>query len=219
MRCPKCGGLVVYDREKVEFVCALCDSIVDVELMWPYKPEYLETVYAVKTREKEKRAREVIRRHASNAVVALSGKDSMVALHLAVTAEIDVDVVIATYVAETRIPAKVVDELRAFAEGLDVRRIIIHDEPWDVHASLFRIISNRYGYNVVVTGLRREENRYHFGAVEYEMVRPGKMVKLVNPVIDWSSAEVWSYIYHYRLSLPTPYRIGASPNVSLQHLI
>ncbi len=40
MRCQKCGGLIVYDRERVEFVCALCESAVST-IEWPYPPEYM----------------------------------------------------------------------------------------------------------------------------------------------------------------------------------
>jgi len=217
MRCPKCGGLVVYDREKVEYICALCEEVVEVST-YPYPPEYLEAVYIVRTAEKERRAREVIRRHvAENAAATLSGKDSMVALHLAATAGAAVDVVISAYAAERRLPQKVVDELRAFAESLGVR-VIIHDEPWDVHASLFTIINRKYGFNVIVTGLRRRENRGHIHAVERQLAGHNKVIKLVNPVINWSTAEVWSYIFHYRLPIPTPYRL-ARPDASLQRIV
>jgi 3'-phosphoadenosine 5'-phosphosulfate sulfotransferase (PAPS reductase)/FAD synthetase len=200
-------------------VCAVCESVVAVE-SWPYEPEYLKAVYMTRTKEREKRAREVIRKHITeNAAVALSGKDSMAALHLTATTEtdVDIDVVIAAYVAVRRLPQKVVDELRAFAESLGVRRVIIHDEPWDVHASLFAIISRTYGYNVLITGLRRRENRGHFSAVEYIRV-DGRTVRLINPLIDWSAAEVWSYIYNYRLPVLTPYR-HARPDTPLQHLV
>jgi 3'-phosphoadenosine 5'-phosphosulfate sulfotransferase (PAPS reductase)/FAD synthetase len=218
MRCPKCGGLVVYDREKVEYICALCEEVVEVST-YPYPPEYLEAVYIVRTAEKERRAREVIRRHvAENAAATLSGKDSMVALHLATSAGAAVDVVISAYAAERRLPQKVVDELKAAAESFGARRIVIHDRPWDVHASLFAIIHNEYGFDTLVTGLRRGENRGHIHAVERQLAGHNKVIKLVNPVINWSTAEVWSYIFHYRLPIPTPYRL-ARPDASLQRIV
>jgi 3'-phosphoadenosine 5'-phosphosulfate sulfotransferase (PAPS reductase)/FAD synthetase len=179
----------------------------------------MEAVYMIRVASKEGRAREIIRRHSTaNTAAALSGKDSLVALHLTVTAGVAVDVIISTYAAETRLPQKIVDELKAAAESLGARRVIIHDEPWDVHASLFAIINRKYGYGVTITGLRRRENRGHIHAVEYQLVEPGKVVKLINPVIDWSTAEVWSYIYHYRLPVLTPYKL-APPDASLQHLV
>jgi 3'-phosphoadenosine 5'-phosphosulfate sulfotransferase (PAPS reductase)/FAD synthetase len=217
MRCPSCGGLVVYDRERGEFVCALCESVV-TESTWPYPPEYMKAVYIVKTSTKEKKAREVIRKYSTaNTAVALSGKDSITALHLAVTAGVAVDVVIGTHVADRRLPQKIVDELRAVAESLGARRIIIHDEPWDIHASLFVIISRTYGYDAIITGLRRRENRGNNTVVEYYMVEYGRVVKVINPIIDWTVAEVWSYIYNYRLPVITPYRDISRPETPLQH--
>jgi len=214
MRCPACSGLVVYDRERGELVCALCELVV-AEPTWPYPPEYMEAVYVVRASAKEKMVREVIRMYSTaNTAVAFSGKDSMTALHLAVTAGVAVDVVISAYVADRRLPQKVVDELRAVAESLGARRVVIHDEPWDIHASLFRIISRTYGYDAIITGLRRRENRGHNNVVEYSRV-----VKLINPIIDWTIAEVWSYIYNYRLPVMTPYRDISRPDVSLQHLV
>ena len=219
MRCPVCSGLVVYDEEKVEFVCALCDLVV-TDLIWPYPypPEYMEAVYN-RMLEKEKRAREVIRRHSTaNTAAALSGKDSEVALHLALSAGVAVDVVISAYIAGRRLPQKIIDELRAVAEGLGVRHVVIHDEPWDIHASLFSVINRKYGYDAVITGLRRRENRGHLYAVERQLVEPGRTVKLINPIIDWTAAEVWSYIYHHRLPVLKPYRM-APPDASLQHIV
>ncbi len=221
MRCPACGGLVVYDRERGEFVCALCESVVtELTMKWPYPPEYLEAVYLVKTATKERKAREVIRAYSTaNTAVAFSGKDSMTALHLAVTAGVAVDVVISAYVADRRLPQKVVDELRAVAESLGASNIVIHDKPWDVHSSLFRIIRNAYGYDAIITGLRRQENRIHSGFVEYYDWNTPQRWILINPIIDWTVAEVWSYIYHYRLPVMTPYRDISRPDASLQHLV
>ncbi len=174
----------------------------------------------MRTSSKEKKAREVIRMYSTaNTAVAFSGKDSMTALHLAVTAGVAVDVVISAHAADRRLPQKVVDELRAVAESLGARRIIIHDEPWDIHASLFRIISRTYGYDTIITGLRRRENRGHNNVVEYDMVEYDKVVKLINPIIDWTVAEVWSYIYNYRLPVMTPYRDISRPETPLQHLV
>ncbi len=219
-RCPKCGGLVVYDRERFEYVCALCDEpIVEIKSSLPYKPEYLEAIYIVRITTKEMAAKELIRRHAEDATIAIafSGKDSLVALHLTISAGVEADVVIASHVANMSLPRKIVDELRAIVESVGARRVIIHDKPWDVHASLFRIVSRKYGYDVIVTGLRRRENRHHH-AVERLIVKPGRVIKLVNPIINWSTQEVWSYIYHYNLPIPSPYRL-APPDASLQHIV
>jgi 3'-phosphoadenosine 5'-phosphosulfate sulfotransferase (PAPS reductase)/FAD synthetase len=186
-----------------------------------YPPEYLEAVYAVRTLEKERRALSIIKKFSSrveNVAVAFSGKDSLVALHLATRAGLDAHVVISTYVANRRLRQEVVDELRAVAESLGVSNIVIHDKPWDVHASLFRIIRNTYGYDAIITGLRRRENCMHHGFVEYyDWYTPQRWI-LINPIIDWTVAEVWSYIYHYRLPIMTPYRDILRPDTPLQHL-
>jgi 3'-phosphoadenosine 5'-phosphosulfate sulfotransferase (PAPS reductase)/FAD synthetase len=188
-------------------------------MKWPYPPEYMKAVYMVQTLEKERRAVEIIKKFSTeNTAVAFSGKDSLVALHLAITAGVAVDVVISAYVADRRLPQNVVDELRAVAESLGSRRVIIHDEPWDIHASLFRVISRTYGYDAIITGLRRRENRGHNTVVEYAKI-VNKIVKLINPVIDWTVAEVWSYLYNYRLPIMTPYRDIVRPDASLQHLV
>jgi 3'-phosphoadenosine 5'-phosphosulfate sulfotransferase (PAPS reductase)/FAD synthetase len=213
MRCPRCGGLIVYDGEKVELVCALCGTVV-TESIWPYPPELMEAVYTVLLTEKVERAKELIRRHVRDkAVVALSGKDSLAALHLALTSGVNnIAAVISRYIAERRVPTKIVDELRGIAESMGAN-VIIHDEPWDVHSSLFTIISHKYGVATIVTGLRRGENRGHRHAIE---TIAG--IKIVNPIITWRTLEVWSYLYHHKIPIPTPYRM-APPNASLQHLI
>ncbi|MFZ8808376.1 MAG: hypothetical protein ACO2PN_09765 [Pyrobaculum sp.] len=219
MRCPYCNGLVVFDQERVEFTCAICERAVDA-LEWPYPQEYMQTVYMTRVAAKAAKAQEVIRRYVGeNAVVTLSGKDSEVALHLVTSAGVSIDVIIATHVARWRLPQKVIEELRAFAETLNVRRVVIYDEPWDVHQSLFRLVGRVYGYGVIVTGIRRGTNRNHISTVERLLVEPGRYVKLVNPVFGWSADEVWSYIFYHKLPVFTPYRIGVMPDASLQHIV
>jgi 3'-phosphoadenosine 5'-phosphosulfate sulfotransferase (PAPS reductase)/FAD synthetase len=210
--------LVVYNREKVAFECAVCDSAVAVSM--PYPHEYMEAVYIVRTEPKVKRAREVIREHSTeNMAATLSGKDSTAAADLTISTGVAVDIVIATHVANRRMPQKVVEELIAAAEALGARRIVIHDEPWDIHTSLFSVLSRLYGYNTIVTGLRRRENRGHAHVIEYHRVGPDKKIKLINPIIDWSATEVWSYIYHHRLPIVTPYYNISLPNTSLQDIV
>jgi 3'-phosphoadenosine 5'-phosphosulfate sulfotransferase (PAPS reductase)/FAD synthetase len=181
---------------------------------WPYPPAYLEAVYLVLVSQKEKRAVDVIRRfNTKNTAVAVSGKDSIVALHLTTRAGVYADVVIGTYVAARRLPQELIDELVSIAKSFGVR-IIIHDQPWNAHASLFRIISKTYGYDAVITGIRRRENRGHSGIVEYY-----NWGLLINSIINWTVAEVWSYIYHYRLRVPLQYRFVIRPETPLQHLV
>jgi 3'-phosphoadenosine 5'-phosphosulfate sulfotransferase (PAPS reductase)/FAD synthetase len=178
-----------------------------------YSPNYLESVYIVKVREKEGRSIDVIKKAVSRrAAVALSGKDSLVALHLALSAGVDVDVVISAYAADRRLPQSVVDELADIARRLGAH-VVIYDKAWDVHASLFNIIANHYGYGVIISGLRRRENRGH-NEIEYY-----KWGLLVNPIIDWTVAEVWSYIYKHNLPVPSVYCSALFPETSLQHLV
>jgi 3'-phosphoadenosine 5'-phosphosulfate sulfotransferase (PAPS reductase)/FAD synthetase len=220
MRCPLCNGLIVFDKERVEYVCALCKSSVDV-LEWPYPPEYMKAVYETRVAAKAAKAVEVIRRHADEDATAatLSGKDSEVALHLAASAGIAVDVIIATHAATRRLPQRVIEELRDYASSLNnVRRVIVYDRPWDVHQSLFRIISRTFGHSTIVTGIRRA-NRNYFHVVERLMAEPGRYVKLINPVFEWSATEIWSYIFYHKLPVFTPYRFGVLPDASLQSLV
>ncbi len=59
----------------------------------------------------------------------------------------------------------------------------------------------------------------HSGFVEYyDWYTPQRWI-LINPIIDWTVAEVWSYIYHYRLPVMTPYRNITRPDTPLQHLV
>ncbi len=178
-----------------------------------YSPNYLESVYIVKVREKAERSIDIIRKAVPRrAAVALSGKDSLVALHLALSAGVDVDVVISEYVADRRLPQSVVDELADIARRLGVN-VVVFDRPWDVHVSLFGLIAFR-GYNVIISGLRRYENRGHNEEIEYY-----RWGLLVNPIVFWTVAEVWSYIYKHNLPVPSAYCNALFPETSLQHLV
>lgn len=180
-----------------------------------YPPQYLESVYTVRTKEKEERAIRLLSRFINHPqiVATLSGKDSLASLHLAARAGATDTAVISAYIGNRRLPDHVIDELAAIAKTLGAR-VVVHNEPWDIHATLFRIISSRYGYNIIITGLRRRENRGHTGVTEYYT-----WGMLLNPIIDWTAAEVWSYIYRHGLPIPSPYSLATRPETPLQHLV
>jgi hypothetical protein len=182
-----------------------------------YPPAYLESVYLVKVSRKEQQAIKVIKEYAKGRVaVTLSGKDSLTSLHLAIRSGVVFDVVVSRYAGMRKLPDDIVSELVHIAEGLGgVSRIVIHDKPWDVaHAALYNIVAREYGYNIVITGLRRRENRADHAVVESYL-----WGVTVNPIVDWTVAEVWSYIFHHRLPVPSPYCSSLFPETSLQHLV
>ncbi len=183
---------------------------------WPYPKEYMESLYLVRTKHKEEKAKEIIRKIIRNnkVLTTLSGKDSVVALHLALSVGVAIDVtVISAYIANKHLPQAVIDELQAIAQSLGVR-VIIHNAPWDIHDSLFRIICHTYNCDILITGLRRKENRRHSSVVEYY-----DRYILLNPIINWSVNEVWSYIFHYRLPVPSLYRFATRPETPLQFFL
>jgi len=189
------------------------------EIPW-YPPAYLESVYLVKVSRKEQQAIKVIKEHAKGRVaVALSGKDSLTSLHLAIRSGVVFDVVVSRYAGMRKLPDDIVNELVHIAEGLGASRpsaprVVIHEKPWDAaHDSLFRIISLD-GYDTVITGVRRKENRADHAVVE--IYRWGVVV---NPIVDWTVAEVWSYIFHHKLPVPSPYCSSLFPETSLQRLV
>ena len=106
-----------------------------------YPPNYLEAVYLVKVKSKEEEAKRLIKKYAvgDKVAVALSGKDSIVVAHLSSVVR-QIDIVVSAYVANRRLPQAVIDELITIAKSLGAR-VIVHDQPWDVHASLFQLIS------------------------------------------------------------------------------
>jgi len=179
-----------------------------------YRPEYLRAVYAVSVQRKEQKAIELVKRFtAAKAAVALSGKDSLVSLHLALRSGINA-AAINRYAGMRRLPDGVVDELVHIARNLGARVEII-SEPWDAaHDSVFRIIATRYGYSVIITGLRRRENGSHM-PVETHL-----WGVTINPVVDWTAAEVWAYVHHHGLPVPSAYCAArhAFPDNSLQRL-
>lgn len=61
---------------------------------------------------------------------------------------------------------------------------------------------------VVITGVRREESASRRMREEYEMSRLNKNTKYCNPIVSWSSADVWGYIKHYNLPYPSLYDEG-----------
>jgi 3'-phosphoadenosine 5'-phosphosulfate sulfotransferase (PAPS reductase)/FAD synthetase len=183
---------------------------------YPYPPAYLEANYIVRTASKEQRTIEKLKRsigRESKLAVAFSGKDSLVAMDLVTKAGFSVDVVISAFVTDRRLPQEVIDELAQIAQHY-TSNVLIYDQPWDVHASLFYLISREFGYKTIVSGVRKRENRNHCCFIE-----PSVWYTLINPIIDWRIHEVWSYIYHYRLPFPSAYQYAIRPEMSLQHLV
>jgi 3'-phosphoadenosine 5'-phosphosulfate sulfotransferase (PAPS reductase)/FAD synthetase len=184
---------------------------------YPYPPAYLEANYVVRTEPKEQRTIEKLKKSVdkeTRLAVGLNGKDSLVSLDIVKRAGLLVDaVVISAYVANRRLPQEVINELAEIAKRY-TSNVIIYDRPWDVHTSLFYLISREFGYKTIVSGVRKRENRNHCCFIEHY-----HWGTLVNPVIDWRVSEIWSYIYHYRLPVPSAYQYAIRPETSLQYLV
>jgi len=183
-----------------------------------YKREYLEAWYTVKTKEKEERAKEVIKKHVEKtAVVAISGKDSLVSL--AITAMVakenpksfEFTAVVGKYFIDREIPTKIVNELVEIAKQFC--DVYIFEEKWNVHADLFALIAKRYKVDTIISGIRNSENGFH-PQVEYRW-----WGKLINPISHWGLRDVWAFIAHYRIRIPNLYYLAPVPWARLQDLM
>jgi len=188
---------------------------MEPELNYPkfYRGEYLEAVYIVKTRQKEEKAKELIRENATGEVgVAVSGKDSLVVLSLTTAVKEGVVAVISTYFIDRKIPTETIEELVKIAKKF-TNNIILYEEKWNVHAGLFKTIAKKYKFNTIISGLRRKENGPHWTVERYNTMM------LLNPIIHWTATDIWAYLYHYRIPVPRVYREAPFPWTRLQELL
>lgn len=184
-----------------------------------YKREYLEAWFIISTREKEAKAKELIRKYYTRGKkvgVMLSGKDSLTALGItaAVAQEesFEFDVVISRYFVDRVIP-EAVDELKQIAQQF-TKNVVIYDERWRTHANLFDLVAKKFGYNIVISGIRRAENGPHHLEIEHY-----KWGLLINPILHWTLRDVWAFLAHYKIRVPEAYSRSVVPWARLQDLL
>jgi 3'-phosphoadenosine 5'-phosphosulfate sulfotransferase (PAPS reductase)/FAD synthetase len=181
-----------------------------------YKKTYLNTIYLVKVREKEEKAKKLIKEHIEGEVgVAVSGKDSLVAL--SITASVAEEkpfkfaAVISSHFIDQKLPKNIIEELISIVKRF-TDHVILHDEKWNAHANLFRLFATKYGFSTIVSGLRRVENGPHMAIERYNWGL------LLNPIIHWNATEVWAYLNNYDIPVPRVYRDAMFPWTRLQDL-
>ena len=64
-----------------------------------------------------------------------------------------------------------------------------------------------YRHSVVATGVRRAESIKRRSRQMYEQCQR-RGVGIVNPIVDWSTTDVWDYIYRHGLAYPSLYDEG-----------
>ena len=174
-----------------------------------YKEEFLKTIAMIFLPRRIEEAMKILRRALNKkAVVTLSGKDSIVSLHIAITSQLEPDVIINTYVGQRELPSNVVEELYEIAKQM-ARRIIVTSLKWNVHSTLFNEIAKHYDYEAVITGLRQQEN---------ELLVRVRSAEIVSPIWRWRTSDVWAYAFTFDLSIPSLYCRAETPFASLQRL-
>ncbi len=182
-----------------------------------YPEAFLKAVDIMFLQQKEKQAIDYLTTHRNkNIITTLSGKDSLVALHLAFRSFGKINVYINRYVGQRRLPDAVVKELMDIGY-LFANEVIIGNRQWGPHGNLFSIIARELeDIEIIVTGLRRQEDGD--GAIGRYVIG-GRSVDVVSPIYRWKLSDVWAYVYKYGLPLPSPYCFDAPPWASLQSLI
>ena len=187
-----------------------------------YKREYLEAWYQVVTKQKETRARNLIKKairtvEDKRIAVTLSGKDSLTALGITASVaqeeSFEFDVVISRYFVDRVIPHIVVEELKQIAQQF-TKNVVIYDERWGTHANFFDLVAKKFGYNIVISGIRRAENGPHHLEIEHY-----KWGLLINPILHWALRDVWAFLAHYKIRVPEAYSQSVVPWARLQDLL
>jgi 3'-phosphoadenosine 5'-phosphosulfate sulfotransferase (PAPS reductase)/FAD synthetase len=179
-----------------------------------YPKGYLQTIYMIYTKRKEEEALRYLERYKNNNVVAtVSGKDSIVAAHLFARVKSSPPILINRYIGRRKLPDEIVNELRGIAELL-TSDIIISDLTWNGHSNLFVQIARHYNFDVIVTGLREQEDDWE------SVIRVGeKLVSIAAPLRRWRHSDVWAYLFTHKIPVPKIYREAPVPWASLQSLI
>jgi len=180
----------------------------------PFPVEYLNAAYAIYTEEKEKRSRRLLEKYKNKKVVGtLSGKDSEVALRMSVEVFGSLQVYINRYVGRRKLPDSIVEELINIVKKLGGKPIV-GEKPWGPHSSLFHVIAEEMDIDVIITGLRRQED----GDWHSKIWVRNREVQIVSPVSDWKHSDIWAYILYHKLPILTPY-CGSVPWASLQSVV
>jgi 3'-phosphoadenosine 5'-phosphosulfate sulfotransferase (PAPS reductase)/FAD synthetase len=162
---------------------------------------FFETIYDFYTRRKELKAMEILMGlNNRKAVVAFSGKDSLVAMHIALRV-MHRPVVVNRYVGTRQLPSEVVQELVQVAINVGAE-VIVTDYRWNRHSSLFVLIARNFDADVI-TGLREQEDGDD-GFLPKFPINNG-MHYVVSPVYNWRHSDIWAYISRYDLPVPEMY--------------
>jgi len=180
-----------------------------------YSKEFLEAIDLVFLGKKEEQALNYLSKFKDKKVVAtISGKDSTVSAHLMSRIK-RVDVLINRYIGRRKLPDAVIEELVTVAKHIGAENIIISELTWDSHSTLFHQIAKHYDYEVIVTGLRVQEDDEWPDAIR---IGTNKEVIIASPLKYWKHSDVWAYIWKHQIPMPSAYR-DALPWESLQSLL
>jgi len=176
-----------------------------------YPRGYLQAIVQVFLARKEEMALKLLERHKGKKIAGtLSGKDSLVALHLGYRVHGKIDVIISRYVGRRKLPDEIVDELIEISKPF-AKTVTISETPWGPHSNLFNIITRSFDYEAIIAGLRYQED----GDWPY---RIGNM-EIVTPIARWRHSDVWAYIAKYNLRIPSVYCLATTPRHSLQSIV
>jgi len=183
-----------------------------------------------KLKGKEYEAKQFLRKFPKEkAVVSFSGgKDSLVALHLAQRVGIKKAVFSDTtiesqdtidYIKEVSITLGVKIDIakpkKSFWELLPIFGPPSINHRWccpTIKYPQLNEYAKKQGVLYYITGLRRNESiiRMNYAKVSKNPMMPH--VIQINPIIDWTSEEVWEYIKKHELPIPPSYKKGLSRN-------
>jgi len=185
-----------------------------------YNKAYLDAIATIFLDSKIQQAKKAVMRSLAKKVAStLSGKDSIVSLHILASlwahreSASPLYVIINRYIGRLKLPEKIIEDLVAIAKDITSDAVITVTEfKWNGHSSLFNEIAKHYDFQVIVTGLRRQEN----GVVSFQV---RNNVQLVAPLWQWKTSDVWAYLVVHDLYVPDVYCNALSPFESLQRLI
>jgi len=180
-----------------------------------YSKEFLEAIDLIFTSKKEEEALSYLSKFKNmKAIATLSGKDSTVSTYMFLQLVPNATVLINRYVGHRKMPNHIVEELYSIAKMIGAKNIVVSELQWDAHSSLFFQIAKNYDCEVIITGLRKQEDG------EWpDIIRIGdRYVTIAAPLRRWRHSDVWAYIWKHRLPVPSQYR-DALPWESLQSLV
>ncbi len=180
-----------------------------------YKKEFLITIYQIYTQNKIHQAIRYLEQFRGKRIVAtVSGKDSLVALDLALRTFGPIEAIVNKYVGRRQLPDEVVHELAQIAKKMGAN-VTITEYQWNAHSTLFNQIARDIEIDIIITGLRRQEDDWVSDIYRFN----NRSVLVVSPVHNWRHSDIWSYIYVHGIPIPTPYCNAVVPWASLQSLL